>query len=150
MAANTQPIFTRTPVISFGVDSTDAVIGATAQTALTGTGTLGTDIFAIFTADATNGGYVQKIRFKAGVSAAATTLTCARVFINNGSTNATITNNVFFDDITLPATTPAIAAASPVYEMNVGIALPAGYKLLVTFATATANGWQVTAIGGQY
>jgi len=150
MPANVQPIFTKTPDIQFPNNATISVVGASANTALTGAGTLGTDIFAAFTADATNGGYVSKMRFKASVSASATTLTVARVFINNGSTNATTTNNVFWDDITLPAVTPSITAQSPVFELQLGFALPAGYRLLVTFGTATANGWGITTIGGKY
>ena len=98
MSAGIDPIYCRAPIVTFSIDSTDSVIGATANTALTGAGTLGTDIFAAFTADATNGGFVNRIRFKAAVSASATTLTVARIFINNGAVNSTITNNVFYDD----------------------------------------------------
>lgn len=153
MPANTQPIFTRTPQVEWGnkVAAATPVIGATANTSLILAGsTLNTDCWTVFTADATNGGYVQSLRFKPGVSAAATTLTVARVFINNGSTPATAGNTVFLDDITLPATTPSITAASPVYEMPINRALDPGFKLIVAFATASANGWQVLATGGKY
>lgn len=150
MSAGIDPIYCRAPIFTFSIDSTDSVIGATANTALTGAGTLGTDIFTAFTADATNGGFVNRIRFKAAVSAAATTLTVARIFINNGAVNSTITNNVFYDDITLPSVTPSVTSASPVFELPLNIALPAAYRILVTFATATANGWSVVAIGGAY
>ena len=153
MPANTQPIFSRTPQIEWSnkVAAATPVIGATANTSLILAGsTLNTDCWTVFTADATNGGYCKVLRFKAGVSAAATTLTVARIFVNNGSTPATLGNTVFFDDITLPATTPSITAASPVYELPINKAFDAGFKLIVAFGTASANGWQVLAEGGKY
>ena len=153
MACSIDPIYCKQPNIDIAIltSTSTPVIGATANTSLVlAASTLGTDVFVVAAADATNGSFVQKLRFKPGVSASATTLTVARIFINNGGTPSTLGTTVFYDDITLPAVTPAINAASPVFEYQLNIALPPSYRILVAFATATANGWQVLSFGGDY
>ncbi len=138
MPANTSPIFTIAPDIQWGDNKITA-----ANTAKDGTGT----VLTVFTADATNGGYVQRIRFRAAGTNAATV---ARVFINNGSTNATAANNVLFDEITLPSTTNSEVAALTNQEIILGFALPPGYKINVTIGTTVVAGYYVTVIGGKY
>ena len=138
MPANTQPIFSSLGDIEWG---TTAI--TTANTAKDGTGT----VLNVFTADATNGGFVQRIRFR---SAGTNIATVARVFINNGSTNATAANNILYDEITLAATTLSEVAAQPVYELPLNFALPPGYKLNVTLGTTVAAGYYVSVIGGKY
>jgi hypothetical protein len=138
MAANTSPIFSSLGDIEWG---TTAI--TTANTAKDGTGT----VLACFTADATNGGFVQRIRFR---SAGTNIATVARVFINNGSTNATPANNILYDEITLAATTISEVSALPVYELPLNFALPPGYKLNITLGTTVAAGYYVTVIGGKY
>lgn len=138
MAANTAPIFSALGDIEWG---TTAI--TTANTAKDGTGT----VLNVFTADATNGGFVQRIRFRA---AGTNIATVARVFINNGSTNATAANNILYDEITLAATTISEVAALPVYELPLNFALPPGYKLNVTLGTTVAAGYYVSVIGGKY
>jgi hypothetical protein len=105
----------------------------------------GTGYFA-FTA-ASNGGYVQRIRFRALGSNVATV---ARVFINNGGVTGTTANNILWDEISLPATTLSETSALPTYELPLNFALPPGYKLFVTMATAVAAGYAITVIGGKY
>ena len=138
MAANTSPIYTRTPDVQWG---TTAITSA--NTAKDGTGT----VLTVFTADATEGGFVQKIRFRA---AGTNVATVARIFINNGSTNATAGNNILFDEITLAATTLSEVAALALYEIPLMIPLPAGYKINVTIGTTVSAGYYVSAIGGKY
>ena len=138
MAANTSPIYTRTPDVQWG---TTAI--TTANTAKDGTGT----VLTVFTADATEGGFVQKIRFRA---AGTNVATVARIFINNGSTNATAANNILYDEITLAATTLSEVAALALYEIPLMIPLPAGYKINVTIGTTVSAGYYVSAIGGKY
>ena len=90
MAANTTPIYTLTPKVFFA--NTDGDGGAagplkTANTAKDGTGT----VLSLPAFDATNGGYADHVRFRpAGTNVA----TVARVFLNNGSTQATLGNNI--------------------------------------------------------
>src|SRR5215470_6531118 len=128
MAANAQAIFSRVGHLDWSV----AILAA--NTAKDGTGTVTT----VFTADATNGGYVRSIRFKpAGTNVA----TVARIFINNGSTNTVAANNVLFDDISLPAITNTETGAQPVFEIPMNLALDPGYKINVTLGTAVAAGW---------
>lgn len=138
MAASTSPIFSRTADIQWGAAAITA-----ANTAKDGTGTVTT----VFTADATEGGFVQRIRFRpAGTNIA----TVARVFINNGSTNATAGNNILWDEITLSATTLSETSALSTYELPLNFALPAGYKLNVVLGTAVSAGYYVSVIGGKY
>jgi len=141
MAANTQPIFTLTPDIQWS----DAAITASNTTKDLTSGT----IYLVFTADATNGGYVQRIRFRPlGTNSNAT---ACRIFINNGSATGTATNNTLWDEITLPATTNSEVAAQANYELPLNFALPAGYRIYVTVGTApTSAGWDATIIGGKY
>jgi hypothetical protein len=137
MAANTQPIFSIAGDIEWG-----ATALTTQNTAKDGTGT----VLTVFTANV-DGAFVQRIRFR---SAGTNIATVARVFINNGSTNATPANNILYDEITLAATTLSETAALPVYELPLNFALPAGYVLNVTLGTTVAAGYYVSVIGGKY
>jgi hypothetical protein len=140
MAGNASPIFSRIGAIG-GIGST---------TLLTATGDytgIGANNILIFTADATNGGFVQRIRFKAIGTNIATVM---RIYINNGSTNGTATNNVFYGEISLPATTGSSTAATVDVDYPLNIALPAGYKLYAGVATTVASGWVATVIAGAY
>lgn len=156
MAVNNKPIFTGTPQINWCIN---AITGSTTTdltaahnlsgsngAASAGAGIVG---FLCFTADSTNGGYVQKIRFK---SLGTNVATVARVWINNGSTLNSAVNNVLFDEITLPVTTVSQTAALNNLELPLNIALPAGYKIFVTLGTSQAGqaGYDITVVGGSY
>lgn len=141
MAANIDPIYSKSADVQW-------IAGVTAANVVTDM-TSGTTYLA-FTADATNGGFLQKLKFRA-TNAANTTASVARIWINNGSTTGTAANNVLYDEITLPATTASTSVATAGFEVPVNIPLPAGYKIYITLGTAMATGsWQVTAIGGKY
>lgn len=152
MAINNKPIFTGTPVINWCIN---AVTGSTttdltAAHNLSGSNgsTAGLIGFLAFTSDSTNGGYVQKIRFRAlGTNASATV---ARVWINNGGPLNTATNNSLFDEISLPSTTVSQTSAQANYELPLNFALPAGYKIFVTFGTTQGSGYDITVVGGSY
>ena len=108
-------------------------------------------IYLAFSADTTNGGYVQRIRFKPNnASGTNNVATVARVWLNNGSTTATATNNVLIDEIALPATTGSATASLPVYELPFNFAMPPGYTIYITLGTAVAGGYRATVIGGKY
>ena len=140
MAANTKPIYSRVADIQWGSISA-------ANTAKDGTGT----VVTVFTADATNGGRVERLRIRALGTNVATVL---RVFINNGSTNTTAANNSLYEEITLPSTTLSETAQLTnreiVFNDGNGLVLPPGYKINVTLGTAVSAGYQVTAVGGKY
>jgi hypothetical protein len=139
MPANIDPIFSRSPDIQW----TRIPSGTTANTAVDGTGT----VFTVFTADSTNGGFVQSIRIKA---AAVSTSTVLRFFLNNGLTNATSANNSFIDEVTLTSITSSNTLAVATFELPVGRALPAGYKINCCYATSVTGAVDVTAFGGKY
>jgi hypothetical protein len=140
MAANSTPIFSKIGAIGG--------IGSTTITTATGdyTGVGGNNIL-IFTSDATNGGFVQRIRFKAIGSNVATVM---RIYINNGLTNGTAANNVFYGELSLPATTASNTAGTVDIDYPLNFALPAGYKLYAGVATTVASGWVASVIAGAY
>jgi hypothetical protein len=140
MPGNTSPIYSKVADVQWGT------LLATANTAKDGTGT----VVTIFTADATNGGRVERIKVRAAGSNVATAL---RIFINNGSTNTTATNNSLYAEITCPATTLSEVAAlsdPAVGILDFPLVLPPGYKLNCTVCTTIAAGLYITAIGGKY
>lgn len=138
MAANTSPIFSRIADVQWGDNNL-----AAANTAKDGTGT----VVTVFTADATEGGRIESLYFQPlGTNVA----TAARIFINNGGSNTVATNNVYFDDVTLPATTLSEVASMPGVKVDLGFPLPPGYRILCTIGTAVAAGYKVTAIGGKF
>jgi hypothetical protein len=141
MPANNQPIFTRLADIQWTLS---AMTVANTTTDLT-SGT----IYLAFSADSTNGGYVQRIRFR--TLGSNSNATVARIWVNNGLTTTTAANNALFDEITLPTTTVSQVAAQANYELPLNFALPAGYRIYITLGTApTSAGWEATVIGGKY
>ena len=138
MPANTNPIFTLAPDIQW-----HSAALAAANTAKDGTGT----VAAVYAADAANGGFVSKLIARPAGTNVATVL---RVFINNGSSNATAANNILIAEMTLPATTLSEVAAQPAYELPLNFALPAGYKINCAIGTAVAAGHYLSVIGGKY
>lgn len=148
MSANIDPVYSRAGKIGDGgTTTTFRVSTSTANTAFDGTGTLDTNIWEAFVADATNGSFLRSIIAKitsTGVGVASV----LRLFINNGSTNATATNNALYKELTLPAITATQTAATPDFEIPCNILLPASYRILYTFGTAPVNTWMVYGIGG--
>jgi hypothetical protein len=161
MANNTAQIFTLHPKINW------CTLTA-ANTALDGTGTLdaaGTatsttsHLGTLFTATSTSGidSRIDRIRCQPLGTNVATVL---RIFVNNGSTNATAANNTLIAEVTLAATTAnaAVAILSSPVELPIAAdlnalfpnGLPNGYKLMATLGTAVSAGWQITAFGGDY
>ena len=134
---NNAPIFSK-------VANAQWVNGLTAaNTAKDGTGTVDT----VFTADATNGSYLQKLIIRPRGTNVASVL---RVFLNNGSANTTAANNVLIAEVTLAATTLSEVAALAGVELPINLAIPPGYKVNVTLGTAVAGGYAVSAHGGDY
>lgn len=136
MAANTSPIYSKIADIQWGSV-------ATANTAKDGTGT----VVTVFTADATNGGRVEKLKVRALGTNVATAL---RIFINNGSSNAVAANNSLYHEVTIAATTLSETAALADNDIPLNLALPPGYKLNIAIGTTIAAGLAVNAVGGKY
>lgn len=143
MAASTTPIFCSTPDVS--TNGTTGMSQAVTAAAADYTG-ISANYVLVHTAGA-NGSYVERIRCKAsGTNVAAV----ARVFFNNGSAQGTATNNAFFGEIALPATTASTTGATPDIDYALGVRLPAGFTIYVGLGAAVAAGWTFVAIGGQY
>jgi len=145
MAANTAPIYSITGDNSVNDSTTMPSTFTTA--AADYTGATATHNKLVYTADATNGGFIQRLRFKA---IGTNTASVARIFINNGSANTTATNNSFYGEISLPATTAIATAATVEIDYPMNFALKAGFTIYVGLGTTVAAGWVCTPIGGQY
>jgi hypothetical protein len=151
MPANTDPIYSRLSDFQGS-----ALITTAAATVYDISGTIGTDIYKIFTADATNGGFVQKVRFKYAANGTTTSVAAAlRVWIASvASGTPTIgTQAWFYDEIAIPATGAlSTTTTTPVYEIPFNFALPLSYTILVkTTVSQSANtGWMATVIAGKY
>lgn len=145
MPANIDPIFSRRGQIASNGTTAMAPTFTTAATSdYDGTNA---NVALVFTADSTNGSFVQRLRFKAkGTNVA----TVARIYLNNGSTNGTAANNSFFGEVSLPATTATATASTIDFDYALNFALPAGFRVYVGIATAVSAGWVVTAIAGDY
>lgn len=135
MPANFNPIYPLTPKVSWATL-------ATANTAKDGTGTVGT----VYTAGS-NGARVDYLKVRALGTNVATVL---RVFINNGSDNATAGNNSLVLEQTIAATTLSEVAALADNLVQLDMSIPAGYIINVTIGTTVAAGLHVTAFGGDY
>lgn len=149
MAANTAPIYSRISDLQMA----GAVIGTTANTATDGTGA---GITSIFQADATEGGYVQKVILKPISTIAATV---ARVWYHSttgaftpGTTN-TAANTTLLAELTIAAWTVSQVVASPQYEIPLNLPMPPGTRLLISFGTSTGagtTGFNPLVIAGKY
>lgn len=149
MAANTSPIYSLTPNIS-GAEITSA------NTNSDGTGTIGNNIFKLYTAG-TNGSYVSVIRWAAvaTVAATATTATVGRLFISSQASGTTTpgTNVWLLAEYGLASQSADNSGTATFFiEVPVYKALPAGWCILATtHAAAAANtGWQAVVYGGDY
>ncbi len=143
MPANTSPIFTLTPEVSWSVNMV-----AASTTNLSAN----TNNYLVFTAGA-NGSYLQKIRFRhQSTNITNSQATVVRVFINNGGVVTTPANNTIWDEITIAANTVSQTAASANYELPLNFALPSGYTIYCTLGSTPTNGTgiQATVIGGDY
>jgi hypothetical protein len=139
MAANTNPISPITPTAA----AFNVVHQLTANTAMDGTGTVN----LIMTAGA-NGSRVNRLVVQhLGTNVA----TVMRIFLNNGGSNTTATNNTLVAEATIAANTLSQVAASIPVTIPLNMVLAAGYKLNYTIGTTVAAGHAVTAVdAGDY
>lgn len=150
--ANTDPIYSR--VADIQSSSVAALLGPTPNTAQDGTGT----IYPIWTSDATNGGYLQKLTFESITSPAATS---CRVFLadtvptvtSGALVSNTSVNTHKINEIALPTVTVSQTNAAPHLELMINMAIPPGYRVCVAFGTSTGaatTGWAILGVGGKY
>lgn len=154
MAGNTDPIFSKVADIQSSSLAAGTLLGPTANTAQDGTGTM----YPIWTADATNGGFLQKLTFESITTVAATV---CRIFLSDTVptvTSGALVSNTSLNthkigEISLPAVTVSQTAAAPHLEYPINMAIPPGYRISITFGTSTGastTGWAVLGIGGKY
>lgn len=142
MAANTAPIYSRVADIQW----VESITAANNTIDLT-TGTS----YLVWTADATEGGFLREIRIKAN-PANNSAATVARIWINNGSTTGTSSNSAFLTEVGIPATTASATQPLPDIIIPINMAVPAGYRFYLTLGTAPGGSAEFTAvgIGGKY
>ncbi len=152
MAANTQPIFTKTPQVGRANIPT-----ANAQVKSDGTSAgAGADImYLAFTAGA-NGSFVDRVRFLSVANAVTTGVaTVLRAYLSTvAAPGATTQADTFLlGEISVPAVPSANAtnATSP-YDIMIGLAIPTGTYIHVSqHAAQTANQhWIAEVFGGDY
>lgn len=145
MAANTSPIFTLTPRNGFakvtGVDGSQDGTDA--------------DVKLVYTADATVGGFVQRLICQPISTSGSTTTSAAalRIYLNNGSTVGTAANNQLIKEFSLAAIAVNVAGttASLGYELPLNFQVAPGYAIYVGVTAMAANTqWNITAIAGDY
>ena len=144
MTANTSPIYTITPINTF------ALITA----ADTGTSGTGSNVTLVFTSGS-NGSFVQKLIFQPLSTSGSTTTNAAaaRVYINNGSSAGTASNNVLFKEISLAATAVNTSATTAAfgYELPINFQLAASYTIIVGITSfASSTQWNVLSVAGNY
>ncbi len=135
MAANTSSIWPKTPGNGYGTV-------ATANTAMDGTGT----VVTIATAGSEGAALEDVIAAHLGTNIA----TVIRFFLNNGSTNATASNNILIGEITMPANTLSQVAASIIQKWFANRKLKPGYKVNATIGTTIAAGVGLSSWFGDF
>ena len=99
-------------------------------------------------ADPINGQRITKVVFQ---PIGACVASAGRIFLNNGQTNATATNNTYLKDVTLPLLSAVFETASmPPTEVTLDIVVPPFHKLNVTIGTTVATAYSVYAVAGSY
>ncbi len=147
-AANTDPVWSKSA--GFG-----AIAVTAANTSSQGGGTIATDIFLAFTADATNGSFINRVEWILGEStiATASTATIGRIFQSTQTSGATTSSNTnLLREVALIAQTPSSTLAGVPIIVPLNFWLPAGQTILVTnhAAPAANTHWKAVVIGGNY
>lgn len=154
MAGNNDPIYSKVGDIQSTTLTAGTLLGPTANTAQDGTGTL----YPIWTADATNGGFLQRLTFES-ISSVAQSV--CRIFISNTVptvTSGALVSNTSLNtwkvyEMSLPSVTSGQTAAAVHLELPLNMPLPPGYRVSVAFGTSTGistTGWAIIGIGGKY
>lgn len=145
MPGNSDPIYSR--VGDLTIDGVSAM-AVTAMVTATGDYTgAATQYVKCFTADATNGSFCQRIRLK---SLGTNIATVVRIFINNGNTNTTASNNAFYGELSLPAVTAINTAATVDLDYPMNVALNPAFRIFAGIATTVTAGWIAMGVGGKY
>lgn len=152
MAANTSPIFGRTPDVQLG----STVLGPSAQTGTVPSQGIDANTVSIFQSDTSEGSFVDHVSLKAVGSAAATV---ARIYACNVTgtytpgTSNTLATVAMIAEVSMAAITASATVAQVDVALPIRRALPAGWRLLIGFGTSTGaagTGYQVSTWGTKY
>lgn len=149
MTANTAPIYTDTPKVG------RAEVTA-ANTKNSGDGTIGTDLFLVFSAGA-DGSFLSRAQFHpvGETAATASTATMGRLYLSTNSSGACTggTDTFLIGEVSLPAqTTDSTTAATNPVPLQLNFAIPSGYHVLASthHAPAASTSQQVMVFGGDF
>jgi len=150
MAQNTKPIYSLVPVVAFGT-----LTGSIGLTRSDGVGTIGTDMFKIFTADATDGSFVTKIRISpAATTSTSMTASVIRIYISSITSGATTAaDTVLYQEVAVAALAAAHTSnAVNFYEVAFGFPLAPSQTILVSIDDnlAANTRWQFLTFAGDY
>ena len=121
--------------------------GAKTATYTVATG-LATPATGTIVADPINGCRITKVVFQ---PIGACSASAGRIFLNNGQTSASATNNTYLKDVTLPALAAVSEVGSmPPTEVTLDMVVPPFHKLNVTLGTTVATAYAVYAVAGGY
>jgi hypothetical protein len=136
--------------ISLSPESTVvATTGTTSSINWTWTAVTGASSYRIFVGNIAGGQYAYfTTTTNSLLQTTATQLTGTDIRLGNPQDY--IQNQMFFGEISLPATAISATAATPDIDYSLNIALPPKFRILVGLGTAVAAGWSVTGIGGNY
>ena len=156
MPANINPIYSKAGLInSVSIPNGITALTTSNGAASTGVSALTGEMVLCFTADATNGSYVQRIRLRQ-VASTSTTFgaNTLRLYISSVSSGATTSANTnLFEEIAIPsqAAAHATTVTFPI-DIPCGFVLPAGKTILASMqAKPTANcELVVQTYAGQY
>lgn len=143
-APNTKPVMPLTPN-NGATDVGGSFVKLTAaNTAMDGTGTVPT----VYTAGDNGGGRLDRLIC---VPLGTNDPTVLRLFVNNGNTNATASNNICVDEVKLPATIASNASPNGARVIvPIEFSIPKGHKLNVCIGSAATAGWNIYPVASNY
>ena len=148
MPANTTPIFTVTPKMSWGTINPVGLLAVTgtASGAFDGTNS---NVTLVYTAGA-NGGFVQKLILESGGTNS--TASVARLWVNNGTANTAASANSLIMQYALPVTTVSTTTATAHIEIPLMYQIPAGYRIYLAISSSAnlGAGWYHSIVAGDY
>lgn len=149
---NTSPIFVSGIQNWWFAGANGSVVVSAVNTGTTAASYDGTTNATLLLTAGTKGSFIQKLVLEAAGPTGNATASVLRVHINNGSTNATATNNVLYMQYSLPITTVSNTTATAHIEIPLMLQLEPGFKLYVSLGSSAnlAGGWFITAVGGDY
>jgi len=144
MAANTSPIFIRTPNIQW----TKLDYAPPSGSSHIASGSLGTEVKVVYSSSL-NGSRIDEVRI---ISVGTNDATVVRLFINNGQDNNVITNNSLIEEVLIAGSTMTEFAALPLEQIlyTNGLNLAPSHRLLAVTSVSQSDGLHISALGGDY